>query len=132
MRRSGRTIRFALAVIALVAPPASAHHAIQGLFDLTKPISVTGSITKVEWTNPHSYISVDAKDNKGTVQHWVFELAGAAMLQHAGLTSTDRGLKPGEVVTVEAIAAKDGSAVGFVSKLRFADGRVFVPANATK
>ncbi len=112
--------------------PAFAHHAVQSVFDVNKPITVSGSITKVEWTNPHSYISLDAKDDKGTVQHWVFELVGASVLQHVGLTSADRGLRPGEVVTVDAIAAKDGSTAGFVSKLRFADGRVFVPANAAK
>jgi len=127
-----RKIVLGLGLVAAAAMPAFAHHAVQGVFDVNKPITVSGSITKVEWTNPHSYISLDAKDDKGTVQHWVFELVGASVLQHVGLTSADRGLRPGEVVTVDAIAAKDGSTAGFVSKLRFADGRVFVPANAAK
>jgi len=127
-----RKIVLGLGLLVAAAMPAFAHHAVQSVFDVNKPITVSGSITKVEWTNPHSYISLDAKDDKGTVQHWVFELVGASVLQHVGLTSADRGLRPGEVVTVDAIAAKDGSTAGFVSKLRFADGRVFVPANAAK
>ena len=127
-----RKIVLGLGLLVAAAMPAFAHHAVQGVFDVNKPITVSGSITKVEWTNPHSYISLDAKDDKGAVQHWTFELAGSAMLEHAGLTSADRALKPGEVVTIEALAAKDGSPSGFVTRLRFADGRVFAPANATK
>ncbi len=130
--RVARKVVLGLGLSVAAAVPAFAHHAVQAVFDVNKPVTVSGSITKVEWTNPHSYISLDAKDDKGTVQHWVFELVGASVLQRGGLTSADRGLRAGEVVTVDAIAAKDGSTAGFVSKLRFADGRVFVPANATK
>lgn len=131
MKVPGRTLRLAFALIAVAAAPAAAHHAKQALFDLTKTITVTGSITRVEWTNPHSYISIDVKGAGGEVQHWLFELAGTTVLQHAGLTTADRGLRPGEVLTVEAFAARDGGPVGFVSRLRLADGRVVVPAYAT-
>jgi len=131
MKVSGSTLRLAFALFALAAAPVAAHHAMGTLFDLTRTVTVTGSITRVEWTNPHSYISVDVKGAGGDVQHWLFELAGASVLQHAGLTSADRGLRFGEAVTIDAFAARDGTTVGFVSKLRLADGRVFVPASAT-
>jgi len=109
---------------------ASAHHAVQAVFDVNKTITVSGSITKVEWINPHSYISLDAKDEKGTVQHWVFELAGPGALRQAGLSREDRGgIKPGDLVKIEGIAAKDGTPTGFLNKLYFPDGRVFVLAN---
>jgi hypothetical protein len=131
MKHPGRTLRLAIALIALAAAPTSAHHAMQALFDLTRTVTVTGSITKVEWTNPHTYISVDVKGAGGDVQHWLMELAGASVLQHAGLTSADRGLRPGDVVTVDAFAARDGAPVGYVSRLHLSDGRVFASASAT-
>jgi uncharacterized protein DUF6152 len=130
MKFVGKTAMFAVAGMALLASSALGHHAVQAVFDVNKPIMVSGSITKVEWINPHSYISLDAKDDKGNVQHWVFELAGPGALRQAGLSRADRGgLKPGDMVTIEGIAAKDGSTTGFLNKLHFPDGRVFVLAN---
>jgi hypothetical protein len=129
MQVSRRTIALAVCGLALMASPSFAHHAVQVLFDVNKPISVSGSITRVEWLNPHSFISLDAKDEKGTVQHWVFELAGPGALRQAGLNRDDRGLKPGDIVRIEGIAAKDGTPTGYVNRLHFADGRVFVFSN---
>jgi len=130
MKFACRTATFALAGIAVISSVAFAHHAVQAVFDVNKPITVSGSITKVEWINPHSYISLDSKDDKGSVQHWVFELAGPGALRQAGLSREDRGgLKPGDAVKIEGLAAKDGSPTGFLNKLYFADGRVFVLAN---
>src|SRR5689334_20900296 len=109
---------------ACLATPAWAHHAVQAVLDINKPITVSGSITKVDWIKPHSCISVDSKDDKGGVQHWVFELAGAGALRQAGLSREDRGgLKPGDMVKIEGIGAKDGTTPGFLNKLYFPDGR---------
>src|SRR5207244_951075 len=70
---------------ALIASPSTAHHAVQAVFDLNKPVSVTGTVTSIEWTNPHSYIMLDARGDKGVVQHWTFELPGPGTLRHSGL-----------------------------------------------
>ena len=130
MRALAGAAAVAMAWLAAAAIPASAHHAVQAVFDVNKPITVSGSITQVEWINPHSYISLDAKDDKGNVQHWVFELAGPGALRQAGLSRENRGgLKPGDMVKIEGLAAKDGSPTGFLNKLYFPDGRVFVLAN---
>lgn len=130
MNAFARAAAIALAGLLTAASAAFAHHAVQAVFDVNKPITVSGSITKVEWINPHSYISLDAKDEKGTLQHWVFELAGPGALRQAGLSREDRGgLKPGDMVKIEGIAAKDGTPTGFLNKLYFPDGRVFVLAN---
>jgi hypothetical protein len=130
MRRLRMTGALIVAAFAAAAVPASAHHAVQAVFDVNKPITVTGSITKVEWINPHSYLSLDAKDDKGVVRHWTFELAGPGALRSAGLSREDRGgLKPGDMVTIDGLGAKDGSNTGFLNKLHFPDGRVFVLAN---
>ena len=128
MKAFAGSAAMAVAFLAAAALPASAHHAVRAVFDVNKPITVSGSITQVEWLNPHSYISLDSTDAKGNVQHWVFELPGPGALSQAGLSAENRGaLKPGDMIKVEGLAAKDGSTTGFLNKLYFADGRVFVP-----
>jgi hypothetical protein len=117
----------AILIVAAIVVPASAHHALQAVFDTTKMISVTGPITKVEWINPHAYITVDGKSSTGKAGRWAFEFGGTGVLHQSGMSRADRGgLKPGDMVTIEGFPAKDGSTTGFVQKLQFPDGRVFV------
>ena len=109
-----------------LAGPVSAHHSIQAQFDIHKTVSVSGTVSKIEWINPHSYLTVNVKDAKGKVEKWAFELGGANTLRRAGMSRADRGgLKPGDQVTVSALAAKDGSNSGFLQELKISDGRVF-------
>jgi hypothetical protein len=75
----------------LAGMPASAHHSVQAQFDLNKPFTITGVVTKVEWINPHSYLYLDVKDDSGTVKRWAFEMAGPGALRRAGLSRADRG-----------------------------------------
>src|SRR4026207_2532015 len=114
------------APIAAAAIPASAHHAVQTVFDLNKPVTVTGSVTAVEWVNPHSYITIDVKGGKEAVQHWLFELPGSGGVWQLRAGLAERGgLKPGDIVTIEGIGAKDGTSTGFAYRLRVADGPTF-------
>jgi Family of unknown function (DUF6152) len=124
---SGAVVGAALWILGMVlAVPASAHHSVQAEFDIHKSITVVGTVAKVEWINPHSYITVNAKDANGNMQRWGFELGGAGALRKAGMSREDRGgLKPGDQVTIKALAAKDGSTNGFLQELQLADGRVF-------
>src|SRR3989449_6176431 len=109
-----------------LAGTAWAHHSVQSQFDIHKTISVSGTVAKMEWINPHSYLTVNVKDPDGKVQKWAFELGGAAALRRSGMSRADRGgLKPGDQVTVTALAAKDGSNGGFLQELKIADGRVY-------
>jgi len=109
-----------------VAVPASAHHSVQAQFDLSKPFTVTGTVVKVEWINPHSYLYLDVKDDNGKVKHWAFEMAGPGALRRAGLSRADRGgMKPGDTVTVNGVLAKDGTDSGLIKELKFLDGRTF-------
>jgi Family of unknown function (DUF6152) len=106
--------------------PVMAHHSVQSQFDIHKTISITGTVAKIEWINPHSYLTINVKAADGTIQKWAFELGAAATLRRAGMSRTDRGgLKPGDEVTVMALAAKDGSNSGWAQELKVADGRVF-------
>jgi hypothetical protein len=110
----------------LGAGPAFAHHSVQAQFDIHKTFTVTGTVSKVEWINPHSYLTINVKDADGKNQKWAFELGGPGALRRAGMSREDRGgLKPGDEVTASGLAAKDGSSSGFLQELKLADGRVF-------
>ena len=112
-------------VLAAVAP-VFAHHSVQAQFDLDKPIQLKGTVAKVEWINPHSYLFIDVTDASGKLKHWAFEMAGPGALRKAGLSRADRGgLKAGDTVTVNGVLAKDGTDSGLIKTITLADGRVF-------
>lgn len=109
----------------LLALPLLAHHSITAEFDTSKPFSVQGTLTKIEWVNPHSYIYLDAKDEKGAVISYSFEAGPPGNLRRAGVLRNM--LSVGDVVTIEAYAAKDGSKhLGLVKSIHFADGHTIV------
>lgn len=120
-------VLFCASFTGLVSPlPASAHHSIQSEFDGKKLVTISGEIDKVEWINPHSYVTLNVKDADGKDQKWAFEAGGLEVLRKAGLSRADRGgLKPGDAVTVTAMPAKDGSNTGYLREIKTADGRDF-------
>jgi len=110
----------------VVSGPVLAHHSVQAQFDIHKSVSISGTVAKIEWINPHSYLTVNVKDADGKVQKWAFELGGANALRRAGLSRADRGgIKPGDQVTITAMPARDGSNSGFLQELKIADGRAY-------
>lgn len=91
-----------------VANNALAHHSFPAQYDIDKPITLTGKVTKVEWTNPHIFIYADVKDEKsGEVQNWAFEMGGPNALIRRGWTRNS--LKADDLVTFEGSLARDGS-----------------------
>jgi len=111
----------ALAVAAAGTVPALAHHSIAAQFDMYKTNTVTGTITRMDFQNPHSWLYVEVKDEKGTVQAWSIEFGAANTLYRRGWRRED--LPIGASVTVTGYVARDGSRMLGATDVKLADGR---------
>lgn len=120
-----------VAGIVLLAPAAAlAHHSFAAEYDVKKPVTLKGTVTKVEWTNPHARFYLDVKDESGKVTNWNLELASPNVLVRQGWNR--HSLKVGDEVTVQGSAAKDGSDMANARTVTLADGRkvfAFSPAD---
>jgi len=96
--------------LSLLSLPGTAHHAFSAQFDAEKPIKLTGTVTKVEWRNPHAWFYVDVEDDSGNVSNWGMELASPNLLMRQGWTRSS--MTVGDQVTVEGYHARDGSNTG--------------------
>jgi hypothetical protein len=122
-------VLFAAVVLLSVAVPVWAHHAFAAEFDAAKPIKFTGTVTKMEWINPHAWIHIDVKSEDGKVTPWMIEAAAPNALLRRGWTKNS--LLAGTVIVVEGYQAKDGANRANGSIITFTDGkRLFVGSSA--
>src|SRR5262245_11609323 len=113
-------MRWALLLLAGAAA-AWAHHAYTAEFDTTKPVKLTGVLTKLEWSNPHIWLYLEVKVDDGKVAIWGFSASPPGMLTRRGITRNS--LKLGEVLTISGHRAKDGSNNASGNVVTFSDGR---------
>ena len=101
------SVLVAVFTVFLCGAPVRAHHSFAAEFDASKPVKVTGTVTKIEWMNPHVWFFADVKDESGEVTNWGVEMGSPNGLMRAGWSRTS--MKLGDVVSVEGSRAKDGS-----------------------
>ncbi|HVH25742.1 MAG TPA: DUF6152 family protein [Vicinamibacterales bacterium] len=119
-----RAIRVSLLIPVLMgsSAPLSAHHSFGAEYDVSKPITLTGVVTKVEWTNPHTHFYLDVADAAGKVTNWKFEGYNLAVLYRIGWKK-DTTFKPGDRITVSGWQARDGGAWGHSRQITLPDGK---------
>jgi Family of unknown function (DUF6152) len=105
----------------LFSRPVTPHHSFTAEYDSAKVMQFTGTVTKVEWTNPHARFYLDVKDAQGAVTNWNFELGSPILLRKLGWKQDS--LKVGEQVSVEGYLAKDGAKMANARKVTLSDGR---------
>ncbi len=100
----------------VVSAPALAHHGVAG-YDLTKTVTVRGTVTKFDWSNPHCVIHMDAKNASGEVQNWTIELAAPSLLNRMGWSKN--AMKAGDDITADLHPAQNGAPVGISGTITF-------------
>jgi len=113
---------FRLAPVLLMALPGWAHHSFGAEYDAKKPITLSGTVTKVEWTNPHIHFYLDVKDSSGKVVNWKIEGFPPNVLYRTGW-KRDVTMKPGDTITVTGWQARDGGNWAHSREVTFSDGK---------
>jgi len=110
-----------LATLLGASAPAAAHHSFSAIFDAAKPVTLTGTVTRVEWMNPHTWIYLDVKKDDGSVEAWSFEMGSPNRLMRYGWNQDS--LPTGATVTIAGSRARDGSLKAAVDKVTLPDGK---------
>lgn len=123
-------IRLLVLLLQLGAPgvPLFAHHSFAADFDASKPITLRGIVTRVDWMNPHVHFQIDVKDESGKVENWDFELGSPNTLMRSGWTRST--LKTGQKITVKGCRSKDGTTQGNATTILSSEGKALLSGAA--
>jgi hypothetical protein len=116
----------------LAAASLQAHHSPSAIFDMSKHVSVTGTLTRVDWVNPHIVLNMEAKGEGGKVEQWRFESNPPSWYKSVGLARADLAKAIGQTITVEAVKARDGSLYGYMDKIKLPDGTSYELVNGAE
>ena len=100
----------------------SAHHSPSAIFDMGKRIAVTGTLTRIDWVNPHIVVAIEARNDGGTIDHWTFESNPPSWYRSVGLARADFAKALGHTIAVEGVRARDGTLYGYMQKITLPDG----------
>jgi len=117
--------RFAILMVftSLFVPgPVPAHHSPSAIFDMSKKFTMSGTLMKVDWINPHIVVYIDAKKDDGSVENWKFESNPPSWFRRVNMARDDFAKAIGQTVTVEGVRAKQGELYGYLLKITFPDG----------
>ena len=104
-----------------------AHHSLAGVYDMKKDMEISGSVEKIQFSNPHGSLVLSVKNAEGAATEWVFTLGSATALAQRGIGKTGpNALHPGDKISVKFLGARDGSPLGFLKSVTMPDGRVIV------
>jgi len=118
-----------LSTILVAAGALWAHHSPSAIFDMSKKFTLTGTVTKIDWVNPHIVVYMEAKGEGGKVEAWSFESNPPAWFRRVGVARADFAKALGQTVTVEGVRAKDGTLYGYLQKITFPGGNFLELAN---
>ena len=119
-----RKVAVAASAVLFLCPIASlwGHHSPSAIFVMGTRISVTGTLTKVDWINPHIHIAMDAKGDGGKIDHWAFQSNPPSWYRSVGVARADFAKVIGQLITVEGVRARDGTLFGNMQKIKLPDG----------
>lgn len=128
MHQRTASVLFGIAAFATGAP-AGAHHSFAAVFDAAKPVTLTGTVTRIEWMNPHTWIYLDVKNADGNTEAWAFEMGSPNRLMRYGWNQ--ESLPTGATVTIAGSRARDGSLKAAVDTVTLVDGKRLFGAQET-
>jgi hypothetical protein len=109
-----------------------AHHSPSAIFDMTKHVAITGTLTRVDWVNPHIVLMMEAKGEGGKVDQWKFESNPPSWYKSVGLARADFAKAIGQTITVSAVKARDGSLYGYMDKIKLPDATSYELLNGNE
>ena len=116
-----------VAVSLISIAPAQSHHSVDGQFDTNSRLTLTGTVSRIDWVNPHTYVYLDVENGDGTVTSWALESAPTVRLRRGGLTKQDLAGGPGEQVTVVGMPAlREGNNSIWLIKIAHEDGKYYI------